>query len=327
MIGGSGFIGSHIVRELLRRGKEVKVFDRCPFPPDEGVFPSETVLGDILDPGMLRRAMHGCDTVFHLAGNPQLWDRNPQIFDQVNRRGTENVVRAARQTNIRRLVYTSSETTLAPLHHNGPIVEETRTVLSDMIGPYCRSKFLAQQAVLQAAREGFPAVVVIPTLPIGPGDRNLTPPGRMILNFLQGKIPGYIDCTLNFVDVRDVALGHLFAADKGQPGGRYILSGHNLTLTEFFSYLSKVSGRPPPRIRVPYVVALAWSYIEELTGKLTGRVPRSSVTGVKLCKRSLAFDGRKTWEVLGHRPRRLEESIRDTVLWHKGRMSRVDTMH
>jgi dihydroflavonol-4-reductase len=322
VIGGSGFIGSHLVGELLQRGRAVRVYDLQPFPQeDHGLRPAETVVGDILDLQLLSDAMGGCDRVFHLAGNPQLWDRRPRNFDRVNRRGTENVLLAARQADVRMLVYTGTETILAPRRHHGPIREETQSALRDMIGPYCRSKFLAQQAVLQAARSGLPALVVVPTLPIGPGDRNLTPPGRMISDFLQGKIPGYIDCTLNFVDVRDAALGHVFAAENGEPGRRYILSGHNLTLAEFFCYLSRESSRPPPRHRVPYVVALAWSCVEEWMGKLTGRTPQSSVTGVRLCRRSLAFDGTRTWQLLGHSPRPVEESIRDAVLWHQRRLS------
>lgn len=315
LIGGSGFIGSHLAGELIRQGRRVRIFDRQPFPA-EAQQPAETILGDILDEAALHRAMAGCDTVYHLAGNPQLWHRAPRVFDQVNRRGTENVLAAARASRIRRLVFTGTESILAPRRHHGPIDEQVRPVLADMIGPYCRSKFLAEQAVFRAAAAGLPAVVVSPTMPIGPGDRNGTPPGRMIADFLQGRIPGHIDCVLNFVDVRDVAIGHLLAAEKGRPGCRYILSGHNRSLAAFFAGLARISGRPAPRWRIPYGVALAWGYGEEWLGRLTGRTPQSSVTGIKLCRRSLAFDGRRTWERLGHTPRPLEESLREAVAWH-----------
>lgn len=315
VIGGSGFIGSHLVRELARRGNRIRVFDCKPFPDEEGTAPHEMVLGDILDYPALYSAVEGCSTVYHLAGNPQLWDRHPANFDRVNRQGTENVIRAVRQAGAGRLIYTGTESTLVPRRHKGPVTEDTRTVLRDMAGPYCRSKFLAEQAVMELAAEGFPAVVVCPTLPIGPGDRNLTPPGRMICDFLQGKIPGFINCTLNFVDARDAAVGHVLAAERGRPGQRYILSGYNLTLNEFFSCISEASGRPVPGLRVPYAVALAWSHIEEWVGRVTGRTPQSSVTGVKLCRRSLSFDGSRTWKQLGHTIRPLEESIRDSVLW------------
>jgi len=321
VVGGSGLIGHHLVKELMRRGRDVRVFDLHPFPGDEKIAPSETITGNILDSRALYNAVKGCERVFHLAANPYLWDQNPEVFNQVNYQGTKNVIEAARQAHVQRLIYTSTESILAPRHHKGLITEETRASLDDMIGPYCRAKFLAEQSVFQLAKEGFPAVVVCPTMPIGPGDWNLTPPGRMISRFLRRKIPGYIDCTLNFVDVRDAALGHYLAAEKGEPGRRYILSGHNLTLNEFFSLLSQVSGVPAPRLKVPYFVALIGSYIEEWTCKLTGKMPQSSVTGVKLCRRSLAFNGSKTWQLLGYTPRPIEESIHDAVRWHQEQLS------
>jgi len=295
----------------------IGVFDANRFPADVAVQPSEMMRGDILDRQALCEAMKGCDTVYHLAAIPMLWHRNPKMFDKVNRRGTENVLQAAMSSNIRRLVYTSTESILAPRHRKGAITEETQPCLDDMIGPYCRSKFLAEQAVFECIAKGLPAVVVSPTMPVGPGDRNLTPPSRMIQDFMQGKIPAYIDCTLNFVDVRDAALGHVLAAEKNPEGRRYILSGHNMHLAEFFALLAKVTGRPAPKIKIPYPIALGWSYFEEFAGKLTGRTPGSSVTGVKLCKRSLAFDGSKTWQRLGHIPRPMEESVRDAVDWHR----------
>ncbi len=321
VVGGSGLIGHHLVKELIRHGREVKVFDLHAFPKDEDIVPSETVLGNILDFEAICNAVKGCERVFHLAAIPYLWDRNPKVFNQVNYQGTENVIEAARQAHVERLVYTSTESILAPRHHKGLITEDTQACLDDMIGPYCRAKFLAEQSIFKLAREGFPAIVVCPTMPIGPGDWNLTPPGRMISRFLQRKIPGYIDCTLNFVDVRDAALGHYLAAEKGEPGRRYILSGHNLTLEELFSLLSHASGIPAPRFKVPYLLALTGSYIEEWICKLTGKMPQSSVTGVKLCRRSLAFNGSKTWELLGHTPRPIEESIRDAVRWHQKRLA------
>jgi dihydroflavonol-4-reductase len=320
VIGGCGFIGCHVVRELLSRGKHVRVFDRNPFPGDEGATPSHVVQGDILDYDSLERAAEGCDVVYHLAANPQLWDKDPAVFDRVNRQGTEHVIRAVEKAGVRRLVYTSTESILAPRKRTGPITEETESTIDDMIGPYCRSKFLAEEAVRELARSGFSAVIVNPTMPIGPGDRNLTPPGRMISHFLEGNIPGVIDCTMNMVDVRDVALGHVLSAEKGKRGKRHILSGHNVTLRDFFALLARLSGRPAPGVRIPYYAALGWSYLEEWIAKHTKRVPRSSVTGIRLCKRSLAFDGQKTWQSLGHAPRDFTETVRDAVRWHQERL-------
>ncbi|HEB50888.1 MAG TPA: NAD-dependent epimerase/dehydratase family protein [Desulfobulbus sp.] len=321
VIGGSGFIGSHLVQELLRQGKEVRVFDRAVYPGELELQPREMVQGDIMDRDGLVRAMQGCRTVFHLAGTPMLWDRDPSVFERLNHQGTRNVLAAIREAGELRLVFTSTESILAPTRGNLPVTEDARPRLEDMLGPYCRSKFLAEQAVFRAADEGLDAVVVCPTLPIGPGDRNLTPPGRMVSDFLQGRIPGYLDCMLNFADVRDMAIWHLRAAERGRPGRRYILSGYNLKIIEFFQYLSRESGRPCPGLKVPWLVALAWAYLEETVCRITGGRPRSSVTGVRLCRRSMAFDGSWTWRALGHRPRPLEESIRDTVAWHRARLA------
>ncbi len=321
VIGGSGFIGSHLVEELLRQGKTVRVFDRAPFPGDLELQPHEMVLGDILDRQAVVRAMADCRVVFHLAATPMLWDRDPAVFERLNHQGTRRVLAAAREARVPRLVFTSTESILAPIRGNQPVTEDARPRLEDMLGPYCRSKFLAEQAVFRAAADGMDAIVVCPTLPIGPGDRNLTPPGRMVSDFLQGRIPGYLDCTLNFADVRDMAVWHHRAAERGRPGRRYILSGYNLKIIEFFELLSRESGRPCPRFRVPWIVALAWAWLEEAVCRVSGGRPKSSVTGVRLCRRSMAFDGSWTWQALGHRPRPLEESIRDTVAWHRTRLA------
>nr|HDN00331.1 NAD-dependent epimerase/dehydratase family protein [Deltaproteobacteria bacterium] len=317
VIGGSGFIGSHLVRELVKQGERVRVYDLNPFPEDETYQTVEVVRGDILNLSQLSPAMDGCSTVYHLGGTPQLWSRDPKFFDRTNHEGTINVLNTARRSGIKRLIFTSTESILATPSGKEPITEDIKPRIEDMVGPYCRSKLLAEQAVFRAAKEGLPAVAVCPTLPIGPGDRNLTPPGQMISDFLQRKIPGYLDCTLNFIDVRDVATGHRLAAEYGRPGRRYILAAHNMTLYEFFQHLSRISGVPCPKIKIPYLVALAWSYMEHYIGIVTGKRPRSSITGVKLCKRSLEFNSIWTWKTLGHRPRPLDGTIRDAVNWHK----------
>ena len=181
---------------------------------------------------------------------------------------------------------------------------------------------MAEQAVFDAAKDGLDAVVVNPTMPMGPGDRNLTPPGRMLRDFLRGKIIAYIDCRLNFVDVRDAALGHILAADFGQPGRRYILAGHDLTVAELFTLAAELTGGKAPSRQVPAKWALAFAYLEEFYGKLSGRTPMSSVTGIKLCRRGLSFDGSRTWaELDGHTPRPLGDSLREAIDWHQERMA------
>lgn len=318
--GGSGFIGTHLVKELLRRGREVRVYDLRPFSAgDCGWAPTDFVQADILDSDSLHQAMRGCRNVFHLAAIPHLWSRDSRIFDRVNRQGTETVVRVAKSSAIERFIYTGTESVLVPRNPMGPVGEDAQPVLREMIGPYCRSKCLAEQAVFGALRKGLNGIVVSPTLPLGPGDHSLTPPSRMILSFLQGKLPAFLDCALNFVDVRDAAVGHLLACEKGKVGQRYLLAGHNVTLAEFFRKLSRISGCPAPRFQVPYAVALGWSYVEEFFGKVTGRVPLSSVTGVRLCRRSLIFDGGNSWRELGHQPRPLEESLSEAVAWFRKR--------
>lgn len=323
VIGGSGFIGCRVVEILRRRQRFVRVLDVAPFPRDEVFAPTEMVRGSILDPTVLQAAVHGCDTVYHLAANPRLWARNANIFDQVNRQGTLNVLNAVQASAaVRCLVYTSTESILAPRRSKGPITADIQTTLEDMIGPYCRSKFLAEKAVRSFAARGLPVVTVNPTMPIGPGDRNLTPPGMMIRNFLLKKISGYMDGTLNWVDVRDAAAGHVLAAQKGTPGRRYILCGENATLKDFFTRLAAHCGRRPPRWKVPYAVAVAFSCLEEMFGRWTGRPPLSSVAGVKLCRRSLAFDGTAARRDLpGYTIRPLDESLRDAVQWHRRQLA------
>ncbi len=322
VIGGSGFIGSHLVQELISKGERVVVFDRDPFPADLPLQPEKSIQGDILEVSQITSAMSGCETVYHLAGIPMLWSRDVATFERINHQGTLNVLQAVEKSGAARLVFTSTESILPSAHSDGPVREDVQPRLDDMLGPYCRSKLLAEQAVFRAASNGMDAVVVCPTLPIGPGDRNLTPPGQMIRDFLCGKIPGYLDCTLNFADVRDMAIWHHMAAIKGRAGQRYILSGHNMTILEFFQHLSRQSGIPCPRFKVPYAIALVWSYIEHYYGMLTGRTPRSSVTGVRLCRRKMSFDGSWTWKELGHMPRPIEESIRDAVAWHREYLKR-----
>lgn len=326
--GGSGFIGCHLARLLVQSGRRVRVLDRAPFPADEPAQPHEVHLGDITDPRAVARAVDGAQRVFHLAGLPILWSRDPDIFDRVNRGGTETVLEQARLAGVERFVHTSTESILTPRdRHQGlrsagrscrvAITEDVLVTEADQLGPYCLSKFRAEQAVFRAAAQGFPAVVVNPTMPMGPGDRGPSPPGRMLRDFLSGGIGGYIDSVLNFVSVHDAALGHILAAEHGQPGRRYILAGHNLSILRLFELAGAMSGIRPPRMRVPLTLALGFAHAEEFWGRLTGRQPMSSVTGIRLCQRSMAFDGSRTWRELGgHTPRPLEESLREAVDWH-----------
>lgn len=311
--GGGGFIGRHVAQLLHARGEAVRVLDVAGATgmPDS----IEVIEGSILDAGLLRRAFSGVDRVYHLAADPNLWNRDSQVFERINHLGTCRVLEAAARAGVERFVHTSSETTLKGRQRAGAAISEIVSVrLSDMAGPYCRSKFLAEQEALKAAEAGLPVVVVNPTLPIGPGDRHLTPPSRMILGFLNGSAPAYLDCVLNLVDVRDAALGHLQAADRGRSGERYILGGENIRLSHLLRMLADITGLAMPRRRVPYGVAVAVAMINEAVATVTGRPPVAPLAGVRLARAPSPFDSSKATDALGlpHRP--LRSSLLDAIV-------------
>lgn len=316
--GGSGFIGHHLVRLLRKRGERVRVFDlRRPESCDEAGL--EFLPGDIADAEAVERAMAGAERVFHLAANPNLWVRDPCDFDRVNLQGTLNVLAAAERHRPQRLVHTSTESILAGLRHRavGGMIDETVTLgVADMPGPYCRSKFRAERAALEAAGRGLPVVVVNPTLPVGPGDRLMTPPSRMLVDFLNGRAPAYLETAVNIIDVRDAALGHLLAAERGRPGQRYILGGENVTMTALLALLEELSGRPMPKWRIPYWLAYAYAALDEFVAdRVTGRPPRAPLTGVRLARHAMRFDNRRALAELGLSPRPLRDSLTDAIAW------------
>ena len=275
--GGCGFIGRHLVDQLCARGEAVRVLDLGPFDdlPEE----VERIAGNIADPELLRRATAGAETVYHLAAYPHLWARDRRTYDQVNVEGTRNVLRAAKATGVARVVHGSSLTVLmarAKERRELRIDEKHETRLEDMLGPYCRSKYLAERAALAANEEGLSVVSVLPTLPVGPGDRNLTPPSRMILDFVNGRSPAYLDCRLNLIDVRDLAAGFIAAAERGRPGERYILGHENMSLSELLNVLSEVTGLPIDRARrIPFALAQTAAWVDETFADwVTHRPPR-----------------------------------------------------
>ncbi len=317
--GGAGFIGSHLVRLLVERGEQVRVFERPAAPvihlPLERI---ELLRGDIRDESAVRQAVRGCREVYHLAANPHLWARQRGTFDQVNYRGTVHVLEAAEAAGVRRLLYTSTESILTRARQAGPIAEEQKVCLGDAIGPYCRSKLRAEQFAFARAASGFPVVIVNPTIPVGPGDLGRTPPTRMILDFCRGKRHEYLDAELNLIDVRDVAEGMLRAMERGRPGRRYLLGHENLSIRALFGILAKLTGLPEPTRRVPYSVALAAAYISEfLADVLTHEMPAATVTGVKLTKRTMHFDARRSLEELELRPRPIRQALTDAIHWYR----------
>lgn len=314
--GGCGFIGRHLVSLLASRGEKVRVLDLREWPDaPTGV---ELRRGSILDRGALDRAMAGVDRVFHLAGNPNLWAPDPQSFLDVNYQGTCRVLEAAAAAGVSRIVYTSTESVLknirAPRASPAHLIDETaKLTVDDVPGAYCRSKFLAEEAARRAAETGLPVVIVNPTMPIGPGDILLTPPTKMILGFLNGTIPAYLNCEFNLVDARDAALGHLAAAEHGRVGERYILGGTNISLYDLLQRLGALTGLPMARTRVPYALALAAAVISESLANIRKQPPMAPLTGVRLARSSMAFDSRKARAELNWTCRPLDLSLLDTI--------------
>jgi dihydroflavonol-4-reductase len=314
--GGAGFIGSHLVLLLVERGERVRVVERP--GADTGHLPSsvDVVRADIRDREAVTRALDGARVVYHLAANPNLWVRDRAEFDAVNHRGTIHVLEAARAAGAERILHTSTESILTRAKATGPIAEDVEIELRDAVGPYCRSKLKAENEAMARAREGWPIVVANPTMPVGPGDRGMSPPSRLIRDFCLGKLPARMDCTLNLIDVRDVAEGLIRVMDRGRPGRRYLLGGENLTLLGLLGILAELTGVPIPRWRVPYPVGLAVAALSEFwADHVSGQTPKATLTGVRLTRRTMHFDATKSLDELDLRPRDVRESLADAVDW------------
>jgi dihydroflavonol-4-reductase len=314
--GGAGFIGSHLVERLVERGERVRVVERP--GADVGHLPPEVeiVRADIRDREAARHALAGGRRVYHLAANPNLWARDRAEFDAVNHQGTIHVLDAALEAGAERVLHTSTESILTRARSNGPIAEDVEVELSEAVGPYCRSKLLAENAAMARARAGRPVLVANPTMPVGPGDRGLSPPTRLILDFCRGRLPARMDCTLNLIDARDVAEGLIRVMERGRPRRRYLLGGENLTLLEVLTILSNLTGIAVPRWRVPYSLGLALAYGSEFWADwVTGRPPQATVTGVRLTRRAFQFDASRSLRELALTPRPIYDSLSETVAW------------
>ena len=317
--GGAGFIGSHLVQRLLDEGKQIRVLERPGAPVEHlPLARIDLVRADVRDAEAVAQAVRGCREVYHLAANPNLWTWRRGHFHQVNYFGTVNVLDAALAAGARRILHTSTESILTLARQTGPITEDQQVRLRDVVGPYCRSKFLAERHALGLAKSGAPVVVVNPTLPVGPGDLGRSPPTRMMLDFCRGRRHEYLDAELNQIDVRDVAEGMVQALERGRPGRRYLLGYENLTIREIFRRLARLTGLPEPHRRIPYGVALAAAYVSEFVADVvTHRAPAATVTGVKLTRRVMHFDARQSLAELGLRPRPVEESLAEAVAWFR----------
>ena len=316
--GATGFIGYHVARMLRERGFDVRALVRE--GADTGWLTAidvEIVRGDLRDYECLRTVMKGSERVYHVAADYRLWVPDPRTMHDINVRGTVNVMKGAREVGAAKVVYTSTVGVLAPAKNGTPGNEEVLARFEDMVGHYKKSKFLAEQEVQRFAREGLPVVIVNPTAPIGTMDRKPTPTGRIIVDFLNGRMPAYLDTGLNFVDVEDVAEGLVLASESGVVGERYILGNVNLTLRQFLELLSRLTGRRPPRWKLPYAPVLCAALIDEGLARLVrGREPMIPLDGVRMARHYMFFDCSKARTQLGMAQKSLEIAARKAIDWY-----------
>ena len=292
----------HRVRALVRPGSQVREIE------------VEAVTGDLRDPESLQRAASGCGLVFHVAADYRLWAAHPQELYDSNVGGTRNLLEAAKRAGVERVVYTSTVGCIG-VPQNGIGDESSPVSLEDMTGHYKRSKFLAEQAALEAAGNGLPVVIVNPTAPVGDRDAKPTPTGKIVLDFLKGDMPAFIDTGLNLVDVRDAAKGHLLAAEKGKPGERYILGCENLTLAEILQRLARLSGRKAPSVRLPYGVAYAAGVASTAWANLTGSEPRVPLDAVRMARKKMWVSHDKAKRELGFEPSGVDGALAKAIEW------------
>jgi dihydroflavonol-4-reductase len=312
--GANGFVGCHLVRSLLAKRIPVRALVR-PGADLRGLagLDCEFAFGDIRDREAVERAVRGCEYVYHVAADYRLWVVDEAPMYATNVEGTRNVIAAAHAAKVRRIVHTSTVGTLG-IGADGLGREDTPIELAMMVGAYKRSKFLAEREAIRAAEAGVPLVIVNPSTPIGPYDYKPTPTGRIIVDFLRGRMPAYVDTGLNLVAAEDCARGHILAAEHGRVGEKYILGGENLTLKEMFVRLSRLSGLSAPRVRLPFAVALGFAYAAEAISRvITHRQPRASLTEVRMARKKMFFDSSKALRELGYRPDPIDDALRRAI--------------
>ena len=317
--GATGFVGSHVARVLAEQGADLRLLVRAGSDPRNiASLKADRAVGDLRDPGSLEKAMAGCEVVFHVAADYRLWVRDPEQMYRANVYGTRSILDAARRNAVRRVVYTSSVATMGFSGNGHPADEESPVSLQAMIGPYKRSKFMAEQVAIEAGRGGMDVVVVNPTTPVGEQDIKPTPTGRIVVDFLKKKFPAYVDTGLNLVDVRECARGHLAALEKGKSGERYILGGQNLTLKQILDKLGAITGLPSPKVRVPYVMALATGVVDEVvTGRMLGREPRATIDAVRMGRKKMFVSSAKAERELDWLGGPVDDALRHAVEWFR----------
>lgn len=319
LTGSTGFVGSHVARAYAAAGAELRLLTRSTskLAAIEGMA-SEMVVGDLRQAESLRTALRGCEVLVHVAADYRLWVRDPQEMYAANVDGTRELLRMAREEGIAKVVYTSSVATMG-FKTDGAIVDETTPVeLGDMIGAYKRSKFMAEQEAIAAAKAGQHVMILNPTTPIGAGDAKPTPTGRIVVDFLNRKFPAYVDTGLNLVDVSEVARMHVVALERGTPGERYILGGENLTLKQILDRLAAISGLKSPTVKLPYFFAFATGVVDEMvTGRLLGREPRATIDAVRMGRKMMFVSSAKAERELGWRTIPVDAALRRSVEWFR----------
>ena len=317
--GANGFLGAAVVRAALESGRRVRAFvRRSSDRRNLRDLAIELCEGDITDRASLDAAMRGCAAVFHVAADYRLWVADPDAMYRTNVDGSVTVLEAAAAAGVERVVYTSSVAVLGINRDRTPADETTPVTLADMIGPYKRSKFLAEKAVIKRARElELPTVIVNPSTPIGPGDVKPTPTGRIILDAAAGRMPAFVDTGLNVVHVDDVARGHLAALERGRSEERYILGGCDMTLEQILRVVAEHTGRKAPSVRLPHWLVYPIAVASEGVARVTGREPRATLDGVRMARKHMYFSSRKAERELEYAHRAPEQAIREAVDWFK----------
>lgn len=316
--GATGFVGSHVARQLVAAGESVRALARPNSRRQtlEGAA-VEWTEGDLRDEASLDRALRGVQRVYHVAADYRLWAKRPQEIYENNVTGTKNLLAAAVRARVERFIYTSTVATIAV--PRGAILpdERNRASAEEMVGHYKKSKLLAEQEALRAAHEGLPVVIVNPTTPVGPGDWKPTPTGRIIVDFLLGRMPAYIDTGLNFVAVEDVARGHLLAGQQGKIGERYLLGGENMTFKDLLDELERITGQAAPARKIPHGVALLAAYADAVFSRATGRAPRIPVEGVRIARHKMFVSDAKARKELGYDSTPVEDALERAVIWYQ----------
>src|SRR6266849_2371976 len=318
--GATGFVGSHVARVLVEQGADLRLLVRSTSDlRNIEDLKAERMTGDLRDPAALKKAVSGCDAVFHVAADYRLWVRDPDEMYRSNVEGTRAILEAARDSGVRRVVYTSSVATMGFNSNGHPADESSPVSLANMIGHYKRSKFMAEEVAIEAGRSGMDVVVVNPTTPVGERDIKPTPTGRIVVDFLKRKFPAYVETGLNLVDATECARGHVQALEKGRSGERYILGGENLTLKQILDRLAVITGLKSPTVKLPYVFAFATGVVDEMvTGRLMGREPRATIDAVRMGRKMMFVSSAKAERELGWCLVPVDGALRRSVDWFRG---------